>query len=495
LALMALSAACPASAETRIALIIGNSSYASRDLILANPVNDANAMDRALKAAGFETILVPNATREQFYHAVEDFSARISRDPSSIGLFYYAGHGVQADGINYLIPIDAKIEAESDLDLNAYDAGKVLKAMRRAQNQMNIVILDACRNNPLPKTRGVERGLARMEAPSGTFIAYAAAPGQEAHDGAKGTNGVFTGELVKAMAEPGMPLEQMFKKVIAGVKAETQGKQEPWSEASIQGDFYFHVTVGGKGASPAPAPPSPAVDPKQIELTFWTSIQNSADPADFQDYLKMYPRGSFSSLAERKLAHLQEAAHPARPVQQAALPLAPSLSRKVLRKANPATLIDLPTNGFEVTYFEENGFAIFQARMPTAWSFNLQIDANQDGVWGHGAADTAKATIGPSADIAFGVDTTGKFCPQYILSSPASDPEHVSSSSFCGALPSQGSAAKTPPDVKGVSTTVYKIPVNEVFAGRDSARIAITIFDGQMLHFYFSLSQPLVLTN
>ena len=105
------------------------------------------------------------------------------------------------------------------------------------------MILDACRNNPLPKTRGIERGLARMDAPSGTFIAYAAAPGQSAQDGTTGANGVFTGELVKAIAEPGVPLEQVFKKVIAGVKADTHGGQQPWSEASIQGDF---VRVAGK---------------------------------------------------------------------------------------------------------------------------------------------------------------------------------------------------------------------------------------------------------
>jgi hypothetical protein len=203
---------------------------------------------------------------------------------------------VQADGTNYLIPVDAEIDSDADLEANAFDASRVLRGMRTAQNEMNIVILDACRDNPLPKTRGTERGLARMDAPSGTFIAYAAAPGQTAHDGGKGGNGVFTAELIKAMAAPGVPLEQMFKRVIAGVKSDTHGGQQPWSEASIQGDFYFHAGVA------APQPRSdPGADARQIEMAFWESIKNSHDPADFQAYLKQYPHGDFAGLAANRV--------------------------------------------------------------------------------------------------------------------------------------------------------------------------------------------------
>src|SRR3984885_8114561 len=295
---MLLAAVQAAAAETRIALIIGNSDYANPNLKLANPVNDAAAMQRALQAAGFETIVKLNARRLDFYHAVDEFTAKIGRDQHAVGLFYYAGHGVQAEGTNYLIPVDADIQSEADLDANAFDAGRVLRAMKTAQNEMNIVILDACRDNPLPKTRGMQRGLARMDAPSGTFIAYAAAPGQSAQDGASGTNGVFTGELVKAMAEPGVPLEQMFKKVIAGVKADTPGGQQPWSEASIQGDFYFHAAVA------APPPGTSAVDPKQFELMYWESIKDSKNVADFQAYLSKYPKGEFSGLASNRVDYL-----------------------------------------------------------------------------------------------------------------------------------------------------------------------------------------------
>jgi uncharacterized caspase-like protein len=156
---------------------------------------------------------------------------------------------VQADGVNYLIPVDADIQSSADLEANAFDVSRVLRAMQAAQNEMNIVILDACRDNPLRRTRSTARGLARLDAPSGTFIAYAAAPGQSAEDGLLGTHGVFTGELLKAMALPNLPLEQMFKKVITGVRGATRGGQTPWFEASIQGDFYFHPLPGGDAAT------------------------------------------------------------------------------------------------------------------------------------------------------------------------------------------------------------------------------------------------------
>jgi len=322
-----LSTASPASAETRVALIIGNSNYQKPSLRLANPANDAAAMQRALQSAGFQTIVALNAKRLDMYRAVDQFSAQIGRDPRAVGLFYYAGHGVQAGGTNYLIPVDADIESEADLEASAYDVDRVLRAMRLAQNDLNIVILDACRDNPLPKTRGVERGLARMDAPNGTFIAYAAAPGQTAQDGDSGANGVFTAELVRAMSEPGVPLEQMFKKVIAGVRADTHGRQQPWSEASIQGDFFFHAAVLSSAAVQS------GLDPKQVELAFWESVKDSRNAADFQAYLKKYPQGEFADLAANHLKALP-AVHQSAPnpslVTTAATPTVsvPAVSKK-----------------------------------------------------------------------------------------------------------------------------------------------------------------------
>lgn len=303
-ALCCLSVCSVATAASRVALIVGNSDYSNANLRLTNPTNDAAAMQRALRSAGFETIVRLNARRVDLYRAVDEFATRIGRDPHSVGLFYYAGHGVQVDGTNYLIPVDAEVESSVDLEASAFDVGRVLRAMQAAQNDMNIVILDACRNNPLPRTRGIERGLARMDAPSGTFIAYAAAPGQTAADGRMGTNGVFTGELIRAMAEPGIPLEQMFKRVIAAVKADTHGHQTPWSEASIEGDFYFYQSA------PGGMPTRPGIDPRQIELAYWESVKDSRNPADYQAYLQKYPHGDFAGLAANRIKTL-EAARPA----------------------------------------------------------------------------------------------------------------------------------------------------------------------------------------
>jgi uncharacterized caspase-like protein len=290
-----------AAAEPRIALIIGNSDYSNARLQLTNPARDATAMQRALRSAGFETVLKLNARRLDFYRAVDDFGARIGRDPHAVGLFYFAGHGVQADGSNFLIPVDAQIDSDADLEANAFDVARVLRAMKSAHNDMNIVILDACRDNPLPRTRGVGRGLARMDAPSGTFIAYAAGPGQVADDGGKGGNGVFTAEMINAMAEPNVPLEQIFKKVIAGVRADTHGRQEPWSEASLQGNFYFHIENTAAASKSG-------IDPKQVELEFWGSIKSSRDPADYHSYLERYPQGEFAALAANRMRYLQRPA-------------------------------------------------------------------------------------------------------------------------------------------------------------------------------------------
>ncbi len=303
LALLAAPAA--ARTEPRVALIVGNSNYASPRLYLPNPVNDAVAMDRALRRAGFETVVLPDAKRLDLYRAVEQFRVRLAREPRTIGLFYYAGHGVQAAGVNYLIPADAVIESDGDLEANAFDMARVLAAMRSAQNELNIVILDACRDNPLRRTRGLSRGLAPMDAPTGTFIAYAAAPGQAAQDGTRGGNGVFTAELIRAMDQPGLPLEQMFKRVIAGVRADTHDQQQPWSEASVQGDFYFHEAV----TPPSPAPAK--LDAGGMEREFWASIRDSRRAQDFQAYLEKYPRGEFTPLAKNRLAELNRSPGPA----------------------------------------------------------------------------------------------------------------------------------------------------------------------------------------
>lgn len=221
--------------ERKTALVIGNSAYLVSPL--RNPANDAKVMARTLRDLGFSVDERANLGQKEMKQAIEDFGRSIKS--GGVGLFYYAGHGMQVDGRNYLIPVDADIQGEAEVDIKAVDAGAVLAKMDMAKNSMNIVILDACRNNPFSRSfRSANLGLASMNAPSGTLIAYATAPGSVASDGA-GANGLYTQELVKSIKKPGLKIEDAFKQVRSGVQGQTQGKQVPWESSSLVGDFYF----------------------------------------------------------------------------------------------------------------------------------------------------------------------------------------------------------------------------------------------------------------
>lgn len=230
--------------------------------------------------------------------------------------------------------------------------------MAEAHNRLNIVILDACRNNPLPKGRSLSRGLARMDAPSGTFIAYAAGPGQTAEDGSAGGNGVFTGELVKAIVLPGLPIEQVFKKAAAGVRSQTGDRQVPWTEASLQGDFFFHPagTSSVIAAAPAAAPASPAAaatDAGAFELAFWNSVKDAKSPAEIKTYLDRYPKGAFAGIARVRYDELQAtAANAAKPRAQVAS------SRDALASdAAPSPAAAMNSRGSALPAHPPNGFA------------------------------------------------------------------------------------------------------------------------------------------
>jgi hypothetical protein len=225
----------PIAGETRTALVIGNAAYANGPL--RNPMNDARAMSKALGSTGFEVILVENATQAGMQRAIRTFGDKIAK--GGVGLFYYAGHGIQAKGRNYLIPVNAEIAREDEIEFDSVDVNLVLAKMDSAKNGLNIVILDACRNNPFQRNwRSMTTGLAQMDAPTGTFIAFATAPGSVAADGA-GEHGVYTKHLLAEMAQPGMPIEQVFKQVRNGVMAETKGRQIPWESSSLRGEFAF----------------------------------------------------------------------------------------------------------------------------------------------------------------------------------------------------------------------------------------------------------------
>jgi len=221
--------------ERKVALVIGNGAYAESPL--KNPVSDANAFAGILKTLGFEVALHTNQSQVEMKKAIQAFGSSIAS--GGVGLFYYAGHGMQVKGNNYLIPVSANIQKEQDVEYEGVDVGRVLAEMESAHNRMNIVILDACRNNPYARSfRSAANGLAQTQAPTGTFIAYATAPGSVAADG-NGQNGLYTQELLKMLNQPCSRIEDVFKNVRAQVVAQSGGAQTPWENSSIIGDFYF----------------------------------------------------------------------------------------------------------------------------------------------------------------------------------------------------------------------------------------------------------------
>ncbi len=225
--------------QKRTALVIGNADYTvARKLV--NSSNDATDMANSLRGLGFDVVSGVNLNLKQMNDKVREFGDKLKAN-GGVGLFYYAGHGIQVSGRNYLIPVDAAIPREDEVDFNALNLEIVLRKMGTANNGLNIVILDACRNNPFARSwsRGDdEGGLAQIKAPTGTFIAYATSPDNTASDGT-GRNGLYTTELLKVMKQPNMKIEETFKEVRKAVSKSSGGKQIPWDSSSLSGDFYF----------------------------------------------------------------------------------------------------------------------------------------------------------------------------------------------------------------------------------------------------------------
>lgn len=298
LILLGLGAA--ASADNRMALVIGNSAYKNSPLV--NPVNDATLMTNTLKAAGFSVTRLINADQKTMKRALLNFS-RTLRETGAVGLFYFAGHAVQVRNKNYLIPLDANIRDESELDMEAIDVTAFLATMKRSSNAFNIVILDACRNNPFRDTfREPLDGLAKVEAPRGSFVAYSTSPGKVAYDGTKG-NSPYTLALAKAISRPGLTIEQVFKQTRRDVLAATGEKQIPWENSSLTQDFYFmdkNRQIADITSAPKSLPPAGST----FELAYWNSIKDSKSRTLFRSYLNKYPDGSFSPIAEEKVRSL-----------------------------------------------------------------------------------------------------------------------------------------------------------------------------------------------
>lgn len=234
--------------EQRVALVIGNSNY--RFGQLSNPINDAHAMSFALRNCGFEVITKLNQTRKQMRQAIRAFGEKLKDD--GVGLFYYAGHGIQVNGKNYLVGLNTDIASIDEVDDECLRVSDVLEKMEIANNRLNIIILDACRNNPFKSSfRSQADGLARMDAITGSIISYATAPGKKASDGGAGNHGLYTSALLKYIESPGLKIEDVFKLVRMDVMAASGETQVPWESSSLTGDFFFVpsnddvVVIGG----------------------------------------------------------------------------------------------------------------------------------------------------------------------------------------------------------------------------------------------------------
>ena len=325
------SAAVPVQQSQRIALVIGNAAY--REAPLANAVNDAKAMGAALKQAGFTVLLHTDVDHRGLLAAVRDFGNRLRQ--GGVGVFYFAGHGMQIKGRNYLIPVAVDIQREDEVAYAALDAQAVLDKMEAAGNGANLMILDACRNNPFTRSfRSSVQGLAQMEAPVGTLVAFATSPGTVASDG-QGQNGLYTQHLLTAMRQPGAKVEEVFKQVRAAVRRDSQGKQIPWEATSLEGDLYF-VEPQSLAAPQATATAAADKTPDEtIEELYWQAVHKSNEVAVLRGYLTRFPKGQHAEEAWQRVSQLatpeaSAATSPPRPA-----PTAPAVA--IAAPPRPAT--------------------------------------------------------------------------------------------------------------------------------------------------------------
>jgi len=251
-----LTRAAVPTQEPRHALVVGNANYATAPLI--NSANDAAAVAKVLERAGFTVDLKLNASQKQLQDAVTAFGDRLKN--GGAGLFYFAGHGVQIKGRNFMMPVGTDIKREDEVPYKAVDVQQVLDKMETAKNRINVVILDACRDNPFARsTRSGGGGLSQVDAPIGSLVAFATSPGSVASDG-RGSNGLYTQHLLANMERPGLPIEEIFKRVRLGVRLDSNGGQVPWESTSLEGDFYFFTPSPTAKTGPTLLPPPPGIE-------------------------------------------------------------------------------------------------------------------------------------------------------------------------------------------------------------------------------------------
>lgn len=277
--------------EQRVALVIGNSNYQNAPQ-LANPDNDAQSMAQFLNSAGFEVISATDLGQNDMLRVVQDFSAKVSaRGPNTVAMVYYAGHGVQLAGENYLVPVDAKVTSQSELVNDSVRLVDVMSTLETIPSRMRIVILDACRNNPFPDVNDAGRGLAIVDAPNGSIVGYSTAPGAEALDGSNG-HSPYTQAFLNVARQPNVPIEQLFKRVRLEVNQTTSGAQIPWESSSLTSDFtFFGDTAVAANRAPVNAPVVQMASnlPSRSTRQAYDYVLSEGRPEYYQEFIEMYP--------------------------------------------------------------------------------------------------------------------------------------------------------------------------------------------------------------
>lgn len=346
-ALAAISVSAQAPVDVRVALIIGNSAYPG-NMVLVNPANDAQAMADVLKRLGFTVVELRDGNKVQMSSAIAKVSDAL-KGKQGVGMLYYAGHGLQLDWRNYMVPVDANLKSAADVQSQTIDLSSVVDVFKAAGNRMNIVVLDACRDNPFGGNTSSAKGLAQLDAPPSTFLAYATAPGNVAEDGdEKAGNGLYTQFLLQELKRPIAKIEDVFKRVRLNVRKQSQGRQIPWESTSLEDDFFFNdgakhtikpedlermaasalAKIGGKDRATEAArlqeilrvaaltkAPDPKLSKEQTrELAFkeeknaWDLIKTSSNADDFYSFLQRFPSGG--ELSEAALYRLDQLAKP-----------------------------------------------------------------------------------------------------------------------------------------------------------------------------------------
>ena len=279
--------------EDRVALVIGNSDYAFSPLV--NPKNDAVGMADLLTQAGFQVSRTLNAGRTDLKAAVEQFGKRLRAPGVKFAIFYYAGHGVQLDWRNYLIPVDAKVRSADDVRAQAVDVSELLRFMDEAKDKSFLVILDACRDDPFGGSyKASNKGLSQFDGPVGSLLAYSTSPGNVAMDGS-GDNGLYTSHLLRELAVRNTKLEDAFKRVRLNVRLESGGRQIPWESTSLEEDIYLFKSDAKKLSE---SEQEAMIDK---ELAAWKRVKTSTDTRVLANFIREFPSGSTSELAQSRL--------------------------------------------------------------------------------------------------------------------------------------------------------------------------------------------------